>query len=256
MNNNGQHTIATNAPFSLARRTTTDRPAARSRSPSSPPAHPSARGRGTNSSRQSDESRGEGVGRRMEDGGGGGWIRASVLVHIIVVASSRRRFIPSPSSSHLLSRPVVARLVVSSVIRSVRRFHLLVAIRFVVVPPSPRLVVVSFRLSFRFPSRRRSVPRLVVLSVVVLPHRAPFRLLVAHRLAPSFRRRPASSSRSSSVGSSSLPVHRHGRAGAFFSFDSEAGKQAEGVAGRVIARGVASMRWARSVAGKQAAGDG
>lgn len=143
------------------------------------------------------------------------WARAVVFVYLIVVVSSRRRFIPSPSSSHLLSRPVVARLVVSSVIRSVRRFHLLVAIRFVVVPPSPRLVVVSFRLSFRFPSRRRSVPRLVVLSVVVLPHRAPFRLLVAHRLAPSFRRRPASSSRSSSVGSSSLPVHRHGRAGRF-----------------------------------------
>lgn len=74
---------------------------------------------------------------------GGDGVRAVVLVHLIVVA-------PSPSSSHLLSRPVVARLVVSSVIRSVCRFHLLVAIRFVVVPP-----LVSFRLSFRFPSRRR-----------------------------------------------------------------------------------------------------
>lgn len=143
MNNNGQHTIATNAPFSLARRTTTDRPAARSRSPSPPPAHPSARGRGTNSSRQSDESRGEEAGREMEEGRR--WIRAVVLVHILVVAPSRRRFIPSPLSSHLLSRPVVARLVVSSVIRSVCRFHLLVAIRFVVVPP---LVSSSPRSSF------------------------------------------------------------------------------------------------------------
>lgn len=191
----------------------------------------------------------------MEDGGGR-WIRASVLVHIIVVASSRRRFIPSPSSSHLLSRPVVARLVVSSVIRSVRRFHLLVAIRFVVVPPSPRLVVVSFRLSFRFPSRRRSVPRLVVLSVVVLPHRAPFRLLVAHRLAPSY---PSSSRLVVSFLIRRLvltPRSSTREGGAVFSFDSEAGKQAESVAGRGIARGVASMRWARSVAGKQAAGDG
>lgn len=39
MDNDGQHTIATNAPFSLALRTTADRPAARSRSQSSRPAH-------------------------------------------------------------------------------------------------------------------------------------------------------------------------------------------------------------------------
>lgn len=37
MDNDGQHTIATNAPFSLARRTMADRPAARSRSQSSRP---------------------------------------------------------------------------------------------------------------------------------------------------------------------------------------------------------------------------
>lgn len=214
MNNNGQHTIATNAPFSLARRTTTDRPAARSRSPSSPPAHPSARGRGTNSSRQSDESRGEEAGREMEEGRR--WIRAVVLVHILVVAPSRRRFIPSPLSSHLLSRPVVARLVVSSVIRSVCRF----ACSSLIVPPR-RSVVVPFLVLFIVPSSRRSVARLVP--------------------------RPSARPRSPFLDT---------MGGAFFSFDSEAGKQAEGVAGRGIARGVASMRWARSVAGKQAAGDG
>ena len=126
----------------------------------------------------------------------------------------------SSSSSHLLFRLIVfrrssshhlirsshprRRLIRPAVVvphRSVRRFRLLVA------PCScfPRPVV----------SRRGSSHHLIrhlipaVVSSVVLPSRVPFRLLVARRSAP----RPASSSRFSFVGSSPLPVPRHGRAG-------------------------------------------
>lgn len=123
----------------------------------------------------------------------------------------RHRFIPFPSSSHLLSRPVVARLVVSSVIRSVCRFHLLVAIRFVVVPPPA-----------------------VVLSVVVLPHRAPFRLLVARHLVP---RPVARFVHHSSARSFSPFLDTMG--GAFSHSIARRVSKHEGVAGRGIAMGVA-----------------
>ena len=97
-----------------------------------------------------------------------------------VVAPSRRRFyLVGVVSSHLLSRPVVARLVVSFVIRSVRRFHLLVAIRFVVVPP---LVSSSSRFACR------SVFRLVVVPLPALsshPSSRPRRRLIRRRLTAS-----------------------------------------------------------------------
>lgn len=97
--------------------------------------------------------------------------------YLVGVVSST---IPSPSS------PVVARLVVSYVIRSVRRFCLLVA----------RRLAPSFR--------RRPVPRLVHRSVVSSSFRPS-----------SFRFSSRLSSRSSFIGLSLSPFPRHGRAGRF-----------------------------------------
>lgn len=106
-----------------------------------PPAHPSAPRAGDNSSRQSEESREEGVGREIERGEAMGPCRRPRSSHC-------RRFISFPSSSH----PLIPAVVVPH--RIVRRFRLLVA------PCScfPQL---------RSPSSSRPAPRLVHCPVVV-----------------------------------------------------------------------------------------
>lgn len=111
--------------------------------------------------------------------------------------------------------------------------------------PRRRSVLLSFYLvgvvSSAIPSRRRSAPRFAVLSVVILP---PCAVSACSSLGVLSRRSvPVSFLGPSSVGSSRSPfLDTHG--GAFFSFDSERASKHEGVAGRGIAMGVASMRWA------------
>lgn len=184
-----------------------------------PPAHPSAPGAG-DQIKQAD--RGE-PGRE-------GWAKEGRGEAMGPVPSSS--FISS-SSSHLLFRLVVfrrssshhlirsshprRRLIRPAVVvphRSVRRFRLLVA------PCScfPRPVV----------SRRGSSHHLIrhlipaVVSSVVLPSRAPFRLLVARRSAPRLVHRSVVvpllvplSSRSIPSARSRSSFHRQGRAGRF-----------------------------------------
>lgn len=139
---------------------------------------PPPRGRGNNSSKQSDESRGEGVGRRMEEGRR--WIRAVVLVHILVIAPSCRHFIPSRHlPSWLVSSPHPPHF------RSVRRSRLLVARR---LAPSSRSSSrsPSRSSSRRHPARRRPVPRFVSRPVVSFLVPFPVSFLI-RRLVPAPR---------------------------------------------------------------------
>lgn len=220
MNNNGQHAIATNAPFSLARRTRTDRPAARSRKPILP-ARSSLRpgGRGTKSSKQTEESRGEGVGRRREEGRR--WVRPS------------SSFISS-ASSHLLFRLVVFRrssshhLIRSSHPRRRPRSSRRRRSSSQRAPFSPaRCSLFLFSSSRRLPSwlvssshpsshpRRYLICRLAVSCAVSLARRSSFRPSSRSsfrcRLVPRSARRlvPHPSARHRS------PFHRQGRAGRF-----------------------------------------
>lgn len=137
---------------------------------------------------------------------------SSSSLRLIVVVLSR-----SPSSSHHLILRIFTACAVSSC--------------------SSLFVVVSLLVLFIVPSSRRLIHFIrhlipaVVLSVVVLPHRAPFRLLVARRSAPRLVHRSVVVDAPRPVvvsfypvGSFPLPVSSTREGGAFFSFDSEAGR--------------------------------
>lgn len=188
-----------------------DRPAARSRSPSSPPAHPSARGRGTNSSKQTEESRRRGSGERWKRWGQWGSFRRyrlyprhrSVSSSLSYPAPRRRLIISSSAFSQRAPFPLARRYSLSSRSSSCSSFRRLVVLSISFVISSPPSSYPS--------SSCRIVRRFACSSLVVLPRRS-----VVVSFYP--------------VGSFVLPVSRHDGRGVF-SFDSEAGKQARGRGG-------------------------
>lgn len=145
---------------------------------------------------------------------------SSSSLRLIVVVLSR-----SPSSSHHLILRIFTACAVSSC--------------------SSLFVVVSLLVLFIVPSSRRLIHFIrhlipaVVLSVVVLPHRAPFRLLVARCSAPRLVHRSVVvpplvplSSRSIPSARSRSPFHRQGRAGRFsHSIARRAGQASRGRGG-------------------------
>lgn len=196
MNNNGQHTIATNAPFSLARRTTTDRPAARSRSPSSPPAHPSAWGRGLSEAGRAMRAGERGSGGGWKMGGGDGSVLPSSFIsssslRIVVVSSRLRRrlicyLVPSwlVSSFHPSSVACAVSICSSLFVSSSFRHPLVSSSSRFACRSVFRPAVVPFPALSSYPSSScRIVRRFACSSLIVLPRRSvvvPPRRLVPH----------------------------------------------------------------------------